>query len=272
MRLSRTIPCAALALAVVVACSLVLGSPTEARAESKTTLAVLYFDYNGSSEELGFLRKGLAQMLVTDLVDIPGISVVERMKLEEILKELDLNKTRRIDRRSALRIGKLLGARYLVAGSYTVYKETMILSLRIFDVETGEIVIGRQNYKGTFDEFFELEQKVAARLRELIGERLKSRQAERTSRKGDRTREGRKSAKSRKSAKGRKGTATGGRSAGKKLKKPKKLTARQASRYGKALDKIDKGDKKAARAELEAIVKEQPDFELAAVDLAGLSQ
>ena len=262
MRFSRIARCAL--VAPVLWLALGTATTTEARAEDKITVAVLYFDYNGSSEELSFLRKGLAQMLIADLTGTPGIAVVERIRLEEILKELDLNKSKRIDRRSAVQVGKLLGAHYIVFGSYTVFREQLIVSATISKVETSHHLLSGENHKGTFEGFFELEQKLAAKLRETMIENidtLESGVTRQSSRKGSKT--------------GRKGTAAGGTKAGKKprkLKKPKKLDARQAARYGKALDDIDRGDKKAARKELEAIVKEQPDFELASIDLAGLSQ
>ncbi|HEY0097105.1 MAG TPA: hypothetical protein VGB96_22445, partial [Archangium sp.] len=37
------------------------------QAAEKPTVAVLYFDYAGKTEEMTPLRKGLAQMLITDL-------------------------------------------------------------------------------------------------------------------------------------------------------------------------------------------------------------
>jgi predicted Zn-dependent protease len=41
-------------------------------------------------------------------------------------------------------------------------------------------------------------------------------------------------------------------------------------KYGQALDAIDKKDKAAAKAKLQEVVKEQPDFVLASLDLDKL--
>ena len=74
-----------------------------ARAQSKPTVAILYFDYDGSSEEMGFLRKGLTQMLVTDLSGhpavVPRVEIVERTRLQDVLAELDLERSRAIRQR-----------------------------------------------------------------------------------------------------------------------------------------------------------------------------
>ena len=231
-------------------------TPSPARADgsdNEPTVAVLYFDYDGD-DEMATLRKGLANMLITDIIDTPGVTIVERTRLQEVMDELDLNRSKKIDRRSALKIGKLLRADYIVFGSYFVLRGKLHIQARVADVERGKNVIGRMNFAGTLDDFLEIEQKIADELRGKMGQKLESRAAKRA-KKG-----------------GAKGARKVARAKRKKLKRPKKMHAKTASRYGKALDDIDRGKKKAAKAELEAIVKEQPDFELAAVDLASLSQ
>src|SRR5688572_12008201 len=81
---------------------------------AKPTVAVLYFDYQGKDEQMGMLRKGLAQMLISDLSGSDRFQIVERDRLQEILEELKLVETKHIDKSSAAKIGKLLGARYMV--------------------------------------------------------------------------------------------------------------------------------------------------------------
>ena len=57
-----------------------------------------------------------------------------------------------------------------------------------------------------------------------------------------------------------------------RAKHPAQLKLQTALRYSKALDAKDKGDKATAKQELQAVVKEQPDFRLAALDLDRLMQ
>lgn len=249
---------ALVSLLALVACTLGIVGPTVTPAQAddsdkNPTVAILYFDYD-KDDDMATLRKGLANMLITDLVDTPGVTIVERGRLQEVMDELDLNRSKKIDRRSALKVGKLLRADYIVFGSYFVLRGKLHVQARVTDVERGKNVIGRMNHAGSLDDFFEIEQKIADELRSKMGDKLEARAAKRARKSGSKG--------SKKTAKKPKRT----------LKRPKKLHAKTASRYGKALDDIDRGDKKAAKAELEAIVKEQPDFELAAVDLASLSQ
>src|SRR5437763_761500 len=70
--------------------ALLAAAPPARATETKPTVAILYFDYSGKDEQLGVLRKGLAQMLISDLSSQEAVRIVERDRLEEILKELKL--------------------------------------------------------------------------------------------------------------------------------------------------------------------------------------
>ena len=71
-------------LATVLALALVTGAADP----SKPAIAVLYFENNSGSADLELMRKGLADMMVTDLVAWDGVTVVERERLEAVLAEL----------------------------------------------------------------------------------------------------------------------------------------------------------------------------------------
>ena len=204
------------------------------------TVAVLYFDYDGEGD-LRYLRKGLAQMLVTDLSGSDKLEVVERARLEEVLAELKLARTDKIDRDSAAKIGKLLGARYLVMGGYFDLGAALRIDARVVEVETGKIVTS-VGQNGKHAQFVDLEQKLATDLLASLGKTM---------------------------------TATV-RSAGAKkrnaVRAPKQMDSHTAARYGEALDAMDRGEKKIARASLEELVKQHPDFGQAALDLASLAK
>src|SRR5678815_3163622 len=111
------------------------------------------------------MRKGLAQMLISDLSAADVIRVVERERLEAVLAEQKLASSGKIDAKTAARVGKLLGAKYLVLGSYFDVMKSLRVDARLVDVETGQIVqsIGAN---GKADDFLGLEQQLAAGLRD----------------------------------------------------------------------------------------------------------
>jgi curli biogenesis system outer membrane secretion channel CsgG len=80
------------------------------------TLSVLYFSNSTGQPALDALRKGLAFMLMTDLSTIDGLVLVERVKLQALVEEMGLGASGLVEPGSAPRVGRLLGARFLVSG------------------------------------------------------------------------------------------------------------------------------------------------------------
>ena len=89
-----------------------------------------------SSESLG---KAVSAMLITEMSGREGIRVIERQDLRRLLEEQALAVSGLVDDDTAIEIGKLLGAQYMVFGSATISGE-MRLDMRAVDVETSEIL------------------------------------------------------------------------------------------------------------------------------------
>jgi curli biogenesis system outer membrane secretion channel CsgG len=66
-------------------------------------------------------------------------TVVERERLLRVLGELHLGSSELADEGTRLRIGRLLGARFMVFGGYQIVGKQMRLDLRLVEVETGKI-------------------------------------------------------------------------------------------------------------------------------------
>ena len=123
---------------ITLALAILLVAPIRAAA-GPGTLAILYFDNEGNPE-LEPLKVGLAQMLITDLKGTPGVTVVERSRLQEILDELELGHAGVTDPDTAAKLGKLLGAEWMLLGSYFELLGTLRIDARLVKVETGEIL------------------------------------------------------------------------------------------------------------------------------------
>ena len=131
-------------------------------AETKT-VAISYFDNTSGLEQYNPLSKGLADMLITDLSNVKSIQIVEREKLESLLKEIDLGEGKFIDPNTAQKLGKGLGAGYMLTGSYLIMGETMRIDARLVDVGTGEIAMAEE-ITGEKNTFFELEKDLVNKL------------------------------------------------------------------------------------------------------------
>ena len=204
-----------------------------AEAPQKTRIAVLYFENNTRRAELEPLAKSLCDMMIGDMAENTQISLVERTRLEEVLKEIKLSNSKGFDQSTAAKIGKLLGAEYLVFGSFFELGTKFRIDARMVHVETGRIC-ATTGASGKADDFDEIERKIVDKL--LL--KLPAKAAGPASR----------------------------QIAGKA-----KVSVKTATKYGTALDKIDSGDKKNARKILSEVVAENPDFTLAANTLREIS-
>src|ERR1041384_557454 len=101
------------------------------------TIAIAYFDNNTGSAELEPLRKGLADMLITDLGNVGSLQIVEREKLNQVMGELKLSQSKFIDPKTAQKLGKGLAAEYIMTGSYVIGGETLRIDARVVEVKSG---------------------------------------------------------------------------------------------------------------------------------------
>lgn len=110
-----------------------------ASAQDASTLAVLPLEKAAASEQYEGLGKALANMLVSDLSKVPGLNLVERARLQELMAEMQLAESGFLDESTAQKLGQGLGARFVLIGSFSVVGQTMALDARIVEVETGSI-------------------------------------------------------------------------------------------------------------------------------------
>ncbi len=103
---------------------LLAGITFTANAQQKKRIAVLDFDYATVYSDVGYIfgsnvdvGKGIADLLVTKLVQGGQYSVIERKQLDKIMAEQNLGASGRVDEATAARIGKILGVDALIMGS-----------------------------------------------------------------------------------------------------------------------------------------------------------
>lgn len=122
------------------------------------TIAVMDFTNNSITrrEDYEGLSKGLPSIMINNLTGGTDLQVIERERIEWLLKELKLQKqSGKVDQSTAVETGKLLGANAVVFGSFIATGDKMNISARVVKVETGEVMFGDQ-VQGKPDKFFEL--------------------------------------------------------------------------------------------------------------------
>ncbi|MBX6363195.1 MAG: hypothetical protein IRZ00_04945 [Gemmatimonadetes bacterium] len=155
-----------LALLLIAALAL----PAAARAQETDTrpgIAVFPFTNGGSygpdKEDLSALEVGMQQMLLTELAQNGALRIVDRSALKQLLEEQNLGTSGRVDPQTAARIGKLVGARYVVTGVFVDLFGNFRLDGRVVDVETGE-VLKTQRVQAKREQMYDLVVQLASKI------------------------------------------------------------------------------------------------------------
>jgi superkiller protein 3 len=140
--------------------------PTGTCEASSITVAVLPFENLNRDSTYQVLSRGMCESLIDGLSSVQSLTLVERAQVEKALKEQALGLTGAVDEKTAPKTGQLLGAKYVVMGSYQVIGNQMKITARFVNVETGEIdqskivsVTGRCP-----DGVFDLQSQIASKL------------------------------------------------------------------------------------------------------------
>ena len=115
-------------LLAVAACIAQQPASAQSASPRKPRIAIMDFDYatvqSASSAMFGTnvdVGKGIADLLVTDLVKDGTYSLIERKALDKIMAEQNFSNSNRADPTSAAKIGKLLGGDAILVGSITEF-------------------------------------------------------------------------------------------------------------------------------------------------------
>ena len=102
-------------------------------------------------------------MLISELKANDAWRVVEREEIQKLTDEQNLGASGRVDPQTATKIGKIVGARYDVTGTFIDNMGTWRVDIRLINGETSEI-IKTESATGAQDKLFGLIADVAQRL------------------------------------------------------------------------------------------------------------
>jgi TolB-like protein len=135
--------------------------------DARPGIAVLDFDigmtFGQDHDDYEALRRGLASLTINELSSNPSLRTVERTQLQQILQEQNLGREGRVDPQTLSRIGRLIGARYMVTGTLYDNRGNVRVDTRIFNTETGEI-LKTQSISGRMNDLFDLVPRLAQQL------------------------------------------------------------------------------------------------------------
>jgi TolB-like protein len=142
-------------------------APAARAQDARPGIAVMPFNNGGSygqgKEDFDALQRGMAGMLISELTVTPSARIVERGQIQQIIDEQNLAHDGRVDEATGAKIGKLVGARYFVLGSFIDFYGDFRVDVRLVNVQTGEIV-KTESARMQRDHLFDIIKTVAAAL------------------------------------------------------------------------------------------------------------
>ena len=144
---------------------------SEGQASDNTT-AVLYFLNVLDDTEWNSLSKGLAEMMITDLSQVQKLKVLERLFIEKLFEEMQLGMSGLADESTAPRVGRLLKARSLVNGAFTIKSgQNLTITSNLVDIVVSSSQSPMQ-FSGELKDIFEMEKKIVFGVIEEMGIQL----------------------------------------------------------------------------------------------------
>jgi TolB-like protein len=143
----------------------------------KKTVAVLYFDNYTGKTDYDPIGRGIASMMISDLSSVQEIQFVERERVQDLETEMEASHTKYYDSTTAIRMGRIVSAEYVITGALTALQPKIRIDTRVIRVATGEIVKTAQ-VTGNEDQFFDLEKELANRLIDGLGIALSPEEAQ----------------------------------------------------------------------------------------------
>jgi Caspase domain/Curli production assembly/transport component CsgG/WD domain, G-beta repeat len=113
-------------------------SPRDPLIRPGTNLAIAVMDLDAQEIEPGVARS-VSDMLRNRIAGTSAINLVDRKRIDQILKEQELQNSGRTDSALAVRVGKILNVQKMIFGGVSRLGTSMTISAQMLDVETARI-------------------------------------------------------------------------------------------------------------------------------------
>ncbi|MCU0610196.1 MAG: hypothetical protein MUE60_00215 [Candidatus Eisenbacteria bacterium] len=142
-------------------------------ADTPQTLAVVDFLNNSLTDRTTYdpLSQGFSAALATQLSQVHDLEIVERSRIRQVAEELGLQASGAVDDQTAGRIGRIVGARYLLLGSFMVMGKKVRIDARMVETETTRLVKAEQ-VTGKMGDLLDLIGRLAEAFADRLGKKL----------------------------------------------------------------------------------------------------
>jgi len=110
------------------------GSPFQ-----QPTLTVIPFA-SLSGEREGWLSKGIADLLIRDLSEVRGLTILEREKMQVFAREVELQQSGLFNQEGALRLGRVAKVKEVIYGNYHLQGHKISINIFLLNLEHQKIL------------------------------------------------------------------------------------------------------------------------------------
>jgi len=135
-------------------------------------IAVLPFKNNSKNHDIDYLSSGLSELISAELSETGYFKVVERERIKDILKEIELGLYGLLSEETSAKIGRMLSARYLLFGSFFQAGKKIRIDIRVTDVETG-LTQFYSSVKGDMNNIYQMVEKLCQKIMQNSGVKAK---------------------------------------------------------------------------------------------------
>lgn len=131
-------------------------------------IAVIDFEVVTERPEYRSLGKGFAELASVRLAEFPVFALIDRERRNEILGEQAFSLSGGADGTSAIEIGRLLSAAYLVTGAVVDMLGDLVISYELVSAETG-LVVGKAQVEGPPSDYKRMVREIGAGVARMAG-------------------------------------------------------------------------------------------------------
>ena len=139
--------------------------------DDRIVIAVVDFRNTGKDDGYDYLENTIPEAIITYLAKNGKIDIVERSRLMDALKEMELGMSGILDERTAVKVGLAVGANAILVGSFVSIGNVIRINARLIDVKTSRIIKAEIVQGGVGVEIFNLMDEMARSIEaQLIGD------------------------------------------------------------------------------------------------------
>jgi len=142
--------------------------PLHAQAVPQRTV-ILPFENLSAQTEDQWLGKSFAENLTQGLSQLQALEILERSQIQALFKEQNFGQSLQVNEQSAPQLGQMLGAKWILIGSYQRQGQQLLINARFVNVETGKVDPALSvQLQGPVNQLFLLQSQLATALAEKL--------------------------------------------------------------------------------------------------------